>query len=53
MTTQKDKQDPNTSVPQDEAIESDVGGRARTSEPTTSVPQDLPDPNTSVPQDNK
>ena len=52
MTTQNDKQEPNPSVPQDEAIEADVAGRARTSNPDTSVPQDRPDTNTSVPQDN-
>lgn len=53
MTTQKDIPDPNTSVPQDESTKSEVGGRARTSDPDTSVPQDKPDPTTSVPQDNK
>ena len=52
MTTPNERVDPNTSVPQDEATESEAGGRARTSDPTTSVPQDQPDPSTSVPQDN-
>ena len=51
MTTPKENQEPNTSVPQDEAATSDVTGRARTSEPNTSVPQDEAEPNTSVPQD--
>jgi hypothetical protein len=50
MTTQKDK-GKDTSVPQDEANESEVGGRALKSNPDTSVPQDRPDANTSVPQD--
>ena len=50
MTTQKDK-GKDTSVPQDEPDESDVGGRALKSNPDTSVPQDRPDANTSVPQD--
>jgi len=52
MTTQKDIPEPNTSVPQDGANESEAGGRARTSNPDTSVPQDKPAPDTSVPQDN-
>lgn len=52
MTTPKDSQDPNTSVPQDEATKSDAAGRARPVDPNTSVPQDEA-PNTSVPQDNK
>jgi hypothetical protein len=47
MTTQKDKEGKDTSVPE----ESDVAGRAVTSDPDTSVPQDEPD--TSVPQDNQ
>ena len=51
MTTQKDKHAKDTSVPQDEANESEAGGRARTSNPDTSVPQDRPDAQTSVPQD--
>ena len=49
MTTHKESKD--TSVPQDEANESDVGGRALKSEPDTSVPQDRPEADTSVPQD--
>jgi hypothetical protein len=49
MTTQKDK-DP-ASVPQEEANESEVGGRARASQPDTSVPQDPPKADTTVPQD--
>jgi hypothetical protein len=52
MTTPKDSQDLNTSVPQDKGIESDAAGRARSSDPNTSVPQDEV-PNTSVPQDDK
>ena len=51
MTTPKD-QDPNTTVPQDEANESDADGRVRKSEPTTTVPRDEPEPNTTVPRDN-
>jgi hypothetical protein len=52
MPTEKDEQNPNTSVPQDGVIESEVGGRARTSDPATGGAQDET-PNTSVPQDNK
>lgn len=48
MGTEKDIQDPNTSVPQDEAIASETGGRARIPDP-----QEEPAPNTSVPQDDK
>jgi hypothetical protein len=48
MPTEKDIQDPNTSVPQDDVIESEAGGRARISDP-----QDQPTPSTSVPQDDK
>jgi hypothetical protein len=51
MTTPNDKLPKDTSVPQDEADESEVGGRALKS-PDTSVPQDEPRATTSVPQDN-
>ena len=53
MATEKDTEAPNTSVPQDGVIESEVGGRARTSDPTTSAAEAPLDPNTSVPQDDK
>ena len=46
------EQEPNTTVPQDEANDADAGGRVRKSEPTTTVPQDEPEANTTVPQDN-
>ena len=49
MTTHKQNED--TSVPQDEADESEVGGRALKSNADTSVPQDRPGADTSVPQD--
>ncbi|MFL6520787.1 MAG: hypothetical protein ACJ8NS_11250 [Chthoniobacterales bacterium] len=49
MTTHKENKD--TSVPQDEANESEAGGRALKAEPNTSVPQDRPEADTSVPQD--
>jgi hypothetical protein len=52
MAIQKDKPEPNTSVPQDDPTESEAGGRARKTDPSTTVPQDYPDPNTTVPQDN-
>jgi len=51
MTTPNENLDPNTSVPQEDATESEAAGRARKSDPT-SVPQDQPDATTSVPQDN-
>jgi hypothetical protein len=53
MPTENDNQSPNTSVPQEQAIESEAGGRARTSDPTTSGTQDESVPSTSVPQENK
>ncbi len=49
MTTHKENKD--TSVPQDEANESEAGGRALKGAPNTSVPQDRPEADTSVPQD--
>ena len=54
MTTQNEKDDRNTSVPQDEADRSDdVSGRMRRGDPNTSVPQDEAEKSTSVPQDDK
>ena len=51
MPTEKEEQNPNTSVPQDGVLESEAGGRARTSNPEA---QGQPEaPTTSVPQDDK
>jgi hypothetical protein len=51
MSNQNRKPEENTSVPQDEAAKSEVGGRTRKVEENTSVPQDEAEA-TSVPQDN-
>ena len=51
MTTPKESEVPNTSVPQDEASRSEAEGRSR--KPNTSVPQDEDAPSTTVPQDEK
>lgn len=52
MATQNNDPQPNTSVPHDEENAPEATGR--TSDPTTTVPQDQADPTTgtTVPQDN-
>lgn len=49
LMANQNEQDPNTSVPHDEATDEDAGGR--TAEPSTSPRKEQPDPNTTVPHD--
>ena len=48
MATENDNPGPNTSVPHDETVAAEVGGRI---DPEASVSKEQPDPTTSVPHD--